>query len=317
MSPRVTSFDVARVCGVSRATVSYVLNNTTGRQIPAETRQRVLKAADALGYRPFGPARILRDGNQQLVLGVLPFDQLDSALARDLSYLQQKLAARQFTVVWHVGPHLARDRPHPSAFLSPSIVIAFADQTNLFRPIFLRQFGVPVLFLDIRRRRSVGQLQVNYLVQRGKREIIFVAPQRRGVSEHLNGVRQECARLGLTPPSAQIMPCSRQSARQTVTKILRSRRASSLGICCYNDEVALTLLAAFSDSGIEVPEEVAVIGCDDVSLAQFSIPPLTTIAFDNRAYLDFFIGNILAATKGESLREIPSFSVSIIARQSA
>jgi DNA-binding LacI/PurR family transcriptional regulator len=109
----------------------------------------------------------------------------------------------------------------------------------------------------------------------------------------------------------------RQSARKIVTKILKSRGASSLGICCYNDEVALTLLAAFSDFGIEVPGAVAVIGCDDVPLAQFSIPPLTTIAFDNRAYLDFFVGNILAATKGDSLREIPSFSVSIIARRSA
>jgi len=259
----------------------------------------------------------LRDGDQHLVLGVLPFDQLDSALARDLSYLQEELAARQFTVVWHVGPHLARDRPHPSAFLSPSIVIAFTDQTNLLPPVFLRQFGVPVLFLNIKRRQSVGQLQVNYLVQRGKREIVFVAPQRRGISGHLDGVHQECARLGLTPPLVQIVPSLRQSARKTVTKILKQRGALSLGICCYNDEVALTLLAAFSDSGIEIPAEVAVIGCDDVPLAQFSVPPLTTVAFDDRAYLDFFIGNILAATKGESLRENPSFSLSIIARQSA
>ena len=67
---RVTSEDVARASGVSRATVSYVLNNDPRQSIPLETRERVLKVARDLGYRPFTAARILRVGYSRIVLVV-------------------------------------------------------------------------------------------------------------------------------------------------------------------------------------------------------------------------------------------------------
>jgi len=314
--PRVTSFDVARASGVSRATVSYVLNNTAGHPIPSETRQRVLKAAHELQYRPFGPARTLRERNNHLILGVLPFEQVDSAIARDLHYLQAELAKRQFSVVWHVGPHVPIENAHPSAFLSPSAVISFSDKVDSSLSHFLNQFGVPVLFLKTRRRQSVGQRQVNYLVDSGKQNIAFAALERRGISNHLDDVRQACARLGLRPPIVHIVPSSRRGARKTIAKILK-RPGVPLGVCCHNDEVAFRLLAGLCDSGIRVPETVAVIGCDDVALAQLTIPPLTTVAIDNKEYIDFLVGNILAATKGECPRKIAPFSFSLITRQSA
>ena len=71
---RVTSEDVARASGVSRATVSYVLNNDPRQSIPQETRERVLKVARELGYRPFTAARILRAGYSRIVLVVLQFE---------------------------------------------------------------------------------------------------------------------------------------------------------------------------------------------------------------------------------------------------
>jgi len=314
--PRVTSFDVARASGVSRATVSYVLNNTAGHPIPAETRQRVLKAAHELQYRPFGPARTLRERNNHLILGVLPFEQVDSAIARDLHYLQAELAKRQFSVVWHVGPHVPIENVHPSAFLSPSAVISFSDKVDSSLSDFLNQFGVPVLFLKTRRRQSVGRQQVNYLVENGKQNIAFAALERRGISNHLNDVREECARLGLKPPIVQIVPFLRQGTRKTISKILK-RVGVPLGVCCHNDEVAFRLLAALCDCGIRVPETVAVIGCDDVALAQLTIPPLTTVAINNREYIDFLVGNILAAIKGECPREIAPLSFSLIMRRSA
>src|SRR5215470_18138705 len=227
-SPRVTSFDVARASGVSRATVSYVLNNTAGHPIPAETRQRVLKAAHELQYRPFGPARTLREGNNHLILGVLPFEQVDSAIARDLHYFQAELAKRQLSVVWHVGPHISVENAHPSAFLSPSAVISFSDKVDSSLSEFLNQFGAPVLFLKTRRRQSIGRQQVNYLVEHGKQNIAFATLQRRGIGNHLNDVRQECARLGLKPPIVQLVPSSRQDGRKTIAKILK-RTSAPLG----------------------------------------------------------------------------------------
>jgi DNA-binding LacI/PurR family transcriptional regulator len=314
--PRVTSFDVARASGVSRATVSYVLNNKAGHPIPTETRQRVLKAVHELDYRPFGPARTLRERENHLILGVLPFEQVDSAIARDLHYLQAELAKRQLSVVWHVGPNVSIENAHPSAFLSPSAVISFTDKVDSSLSDFLNQFGVPVLFLKTRRRQSIGRQQVSYLVEHGKQNIAFAALERRGIGNHLNDVRQECARLGLKPPIVQIVPFSRQGARKAISKILK-RAGAPLGVCCHNDEVAFMVLAALCDCGLSVPETVAVIGCDDVALAQLTIPPLTTVAINNKEYIDFLVGNIIAAINGECPREIAPFSFSLIMRQSA
>ena len=83
---------VARASGVSRATVSYVLNNDPRQSIPAETRERVLKAARTLGFQPFAPARSLRAGYSRLVLLVVQFEQVDPNVACDLHYLETGLA---------------------------------------------------------------------------------------------------------------------------------------------------------------------------------------------------------------------------------
>lgn len=317
---RLTSVDVALASGLSRATVSYVLNNDPRQTIPPETRERVLKAAEKLGYRPSAPARALRAGYSRLILGTLQFEQVDPNLARDMHYLEAELAARQFTLIWHVGTHVVGSM-HPSANLAPAVVLAFFHETDTKFAAFLQQFDVPVLsIINMTVREAVGRAQVNYLAEKGKRRIVYAAPERSDIQflaqTRLDGVRQECAKLGLKPPFVQVVPSSRSDAREAITKILK-RRALPLGICCYNDEVAFAVLAALSDAGISVPESVAVIGCDDIPLAQLSYPPLTTIAFESRQFLDLLVEKILAVSSGESPAEIPATPLSVVARGSA
>jgi DNA-binding LacI/PurR family transcriptional regulator len=318
---RLTSFDVARASGVSRATVSYVLNNDPRQTIPPKTRERVLKAARKLGYRPFAPARALRAGYSRLILGVLQFEQVDAGLAGDMHYLEAELTARQFTLIWHVGSKMAMDQTHPSANLAPAAVIAFVDESAPALAAFLRQFDVPILSLiNETVRQDAGRAQVAYLAQHGKRRIVFAAPERSDVQSlsqaRLDGVRQECAKLGLKPPFVHVVPSSRTGAQDAIAKILM-RRSPPLGICCYNDELAFAVMAALSDAGISIPESVAVIGSDDIPLAQLSIPPLTTIAFNNRQFLDLLIENIVLTSNGESPREVPPIPLSVVVRASA
>src|SRR5262245_23907323 len=119
---RVTSADVARASGVSRATVSYVLNNDPRQSISPETRERVLQAVEELGYRPFAPARILRAGRSQIVLAVLPFELVDPGLARGLKKLEAGLAAQGFSLIWYVGAPGPPGHTHPSANLTPAVI---------------------------------------------------------------------------------------------------------------------------------------------------------------------------------------------------
>jgi DNA-binding LacI/PurR family transcriptional regulator len=318
---RLTSFDVARASGVSRATVSYVLNNDANRGIPPDTRERVLKAARKLGYRPFAPARVLRAGCSRLVLGVLQFDQVDPKLAGEMHYLESQLAARGFNLIWHVGTQLATGATHPSANLAPDVVLAYVDRSVPILKGFLRQFGVPILSLvNPPVRQGAGRTQVAYLAERGKRRIVFAAPERGDLRSmfhaRLQGVREECARLGLPSPAVRVVPSARSGAQKAIAQML-ARRSVPLGICCYNDEIALSVLAALSDACICVPDPVGVIGCDDIPLAQLSIPPLTTISWDNRKFLDLLIENTVAASKREQLGTTAMAPISVVSRASA
>jgi DNA-binding LacI/PurR family transcriptional regulator len=317
---RLTSVDVARASGLSRATVSYVLNNPPGRNVPLETRERVLKAAQKFGYRPSAPARALRAGYSRLILGVLQFERVDPNLARDMHYLEAGLAKHQFTLIWHVGTQLVGPT-HPSKNLAVALVIGIVDETDPIFATFLQQFSVPVLpMINETIRQAVGRAQVSYLSERGKRRIVFAAPDRPDVQflsrARLQGAQQECSRLDLASPLVQIVPSSRSEARRALAKIL-VRRSPPLGICCYNDEVAFAVLAALSDADISVPDSVAVIGCDDIPLAQFTNPPLTTVAFDHCQFVDLLIKNILNASGGKTLQKIPTAPPSVVVRGSA
>ncbi len=318
---RVTSEDVARASGVSRATVSYVLNNDPRQSIPLETRERVLKVARELGYRPFTPARILRAGYSRIVLVVLQFEMVDPAMARSLKELEAALAGKGFSLIWYVGVHTASGHIHPSANLTPAVIVSLVDETDADISEFLRQFNVPILSMNSETsRQAVGKAQVSYLAGRGQRRIIFAAPERRDVQwlaqARLDGVRQGCVEHALEPPTVQVVPAFRIGAREAIMHLL-AQQSPPFGVCCYNDEVAFAVLAACSDASTQVPEQIAVIGCDDIPLAQLSIPSLTTITFDDSHWLATLTENILAASRGEPIREELPKPLSIVVRTSA
>src|SRR5215218_9071233 len=96
-SRRVTSADVARMAGVSRATVSYVLNDTPHQTISAHTRDRVLHAAAVLGYAPSAAARTLRTGRSDVVLCLLPDWPIGPEVGSMLGNLSTALARSGLT----------------------------------------------------------------------------------------------------------------------------------------------------------------------------------------------------------------------------
>jgi DNA-binding LacI/PurR family transcriptional regulator len=320
---RITSTDVARASGVSRATVSYVLNNDPRQTIPPETRERVMQAARELGYRPFAPARILRAGYSRLVLAVLPFEQVDPSLARVSRDLEVGLARLEFSLIWYVGVPDVHEI-HPSANLTPAVVIAFGSPSDPELASFVNEFSAPVVWMrDHDRGKQIGRLQVDHLAERGWQCIAFAAPERtdvRGLAQlRLAGVAERCTQLGLEAPAAKIVPLQRTGARAAIGELL-ANIAPPFGLCCYNDEVAFAALAGLADNGIRVPDAVAVIGCDDIPLAQLSTPALTTIATiqeDMERLLEARIAHILAASRGEPLQDPAPERVMVILRESA
>ncbi|MEN2741170.1 LacI family DNA-binding transcriptional regulator [Microbacterium sp. X-17] len=281
---RPTAADVARLSGVSTATVSYVLNRTPGQTIPASTCDRVLAAAQSLGYVPSAHAQALARGRTRIVLvdlSDLPHGERISAQAREFA-----AAIEEAGYIAVVAPPGRGGTDHTLLRGLASVVTPFAVLTTSPLPEELADelqgLGVHRLVsLSSRPEldRWIGMSareQIRFLQRRGHERIGYWSPadaplahlaeQRRLSAEdesRLLGLRFTALGAGTDPDAI-------------VTAV---RDAGVTAVATYNDEVAFPVLAALHGAGIRVPDDVAVIGIDDHPLAAFAIPALTTVTY--------------------------------------
>ncbi|MQA33816.1 LacI family DNA-binding transcriptional regulator, partial [Modestobacter roseus] len=269
---RVTSADVARESGVSRTTVSYVLNDTAGVTISADTRQRVRDAADRLGYSPSAAARALRSGRSDLVLCVLPNWPVGPVLDTVLDELTRELAERQLSVLVHHGRG-ARPLAELWRAVTPRAVVGFTE-FGAQDADAMRRAGIPVLSTSLDDdpravfavpQTRVGQLQAEHLADAGHVRLGWAGPAEPRLADfaerRLAGVRAECAWRGMAPPVVQEVDLDVRSATDAVRTW---HTAGVTAVAAYNDEVALAVLAGARARGLAVPDDLAVIGVDDV-----------------------------------------------------
>jgi DNA-binding LacI/PurR family transcriptional regulator len=283
-SRRVTSTDVAREAGVSQTTVSFVLNDTRGQTIPEETRRRVLEAAKRLDYRPRGSARSLAAGRSDVVLLALPGVPISANLSRFIEQLAAALAEQGLSLVTHLVEGHGRPLPDLCAAVDASAVISLIplDQET---SAALERAGAEVVLgagsQAIAELREIGRLQARHLIELGRERIGYALPGEHAaqfrVQERLRGVVAECADHGLAEPLAINVE---MDAAQAATAVDQWVGASVTGVCAYNDELAMAVLAGMNERGLRAPDDLAVIGVGDLPAARVSIPPLSTIAFD-------------------------------------
>jgi DNA-binding LacI/PurR family transcriptional regulator len=288
-----TSTDVARVAGVSRATVSYVLNNTSAVRISEPTRRRVREAAEELGYVPHAAARSLRAGHTRMVLlptAHLPmgplhgqfFDELHRAL-RDLDY----------TVVQYGSLGLTGDEAARAwAELRPVAVVSFGGITLNARGVqLLKRAGAKtVITLGAQRvegahslvmdQREVGIAAAGHLLERGRRRIGAVVPQEPG-REFFSKPRLEGLRLAVAGTGATVEPLAMRYDEESAAAL--AARWPGLGldaVFAYNDEYAQLLMRALQDAGVDVPGDTAVVGADDLLMGKLLRPRLSTVRLE-------------------------------------
>jgi DNA-binding LacI/PurR family transcriptional regulator len=308
---RVTSTDVAQEAGVSRATVSYVLNGVSRQGISDATAQRVRDAAARLGYLPSAAARSLRRGRSDVVLLAVGDWPYSFAVAQLVEHLTRELAASALTVlVHHRSPE---SRPvaemcwtvDAMAVVSLEGVSSQEEQTlqaagiHVAHPRAAGLAGHP----DIRVAASpeIGRLQVEHLAAAGHRRIGYAMPDdpRLGVfaQPRLDGARAACVDLGLAAPQQHTVPLDPTRAGAAVAA-WRSGSRPVTAVCAYNDEVALAVLAGLRGHGLAAPADMAVIGVDNTPAAGLAAPPLTTIDFHPAALGRYLAAIVLGEIKG-------------------
>lgn len=283
---RVTSRDVARRAGVSQSTVSYVMNDAPGQTISAATRERVLSAAAELGYTPSPTARALRRGHTEIVLVVIADGPLGTVAIMVLEAFAEVVEQHGYTVVYQrrrgrALTEILRD-------LTPVAIADLAAFTQADEAAVAER-GIPVVGLSFEGgdghamripQRRVGQVQAAHLADRGHTHLAYASSPEplAGVlmRGRLAGVQEECAARGLPAPVVVDVPLYPDAAARAVRR-LRDREEPITGVCAYDDEVALALLAGMAAHGLRAPEDLAVVGVDDVPLARLALPPLTTV----------------------------------------
>lgn len=284
-----TSADVARLAGVSRATVSYVLNNTRAVRISEPTRQRVREAAEELGYVPHAAARSLRAGHSRLVLIPAPSVPVSKLYGPFINELQWALSRLDYTVVQHGGVGLDGDEAARAwAELRPVAVLVPGTHISANAVAVLRRSGVravvtlgpePVegahaLLMD---HAAVGHAAARHLYERGRRRIGVVVPEEGGM-EAFALPRLAGAREALEGTDATVthlpLACTEEACARLAD---RWERLGLDGVFAYNDEYALLVLRALQDADIDVPGDVSLIGADDLVVGRLVRPRLSTV----------------------------------------
>lgn len=297
---RVTTADVARESGVSRATVSYVLNDVPGRVISTSTRELVLKTAQRLGHVPHGPARALRSGRSNLVLALVRDYSVGYIADRLIAELDRALSERGVMLVVQRYDESVRPLPEIWGLLSPDLVVAMAglDIPPLPEASPVRILRVQGTYPHDR----IGARQVDYLVGAGHTRIAYAAlanPRNELVAvERLAGALAEAERLGLPPVDVTELALGDAAAALAAVDRWTSGPDAVTAVCAHNDEIALVLLSALRARGLRPKEDLAVIGVDDIPIARVEV---TTIEIDVEAYIEVVVDGVTRALDGEEI----------------
>ncbi|NEB03273.1 LacI family DNA-binding transcriptional regulator [Streptomyces sp. SID13726] len=310
---RITSADVAREAGVSRATVSFVLNGTKGQTISESTRQRVLETAARLHYAPSAEARTLSRGRSDVVLLYQP-PQLPLT---DLGALVEFLAAEFATVGLTAVIHPWSRKPDGDVWtaITPVAVLAWdlpdsdvaAMRRNGVRAVVsLTAESDPVAqWIWGAREHSIARLQVERLLRAGHRRLGYARPHDERLAEasdmRLRALRRACAEHGVPAPVTLTVPGDEAGAEAAVDAVAAWREAAVTGVCAHDDVTALAVLAGLREHGLTAPSDLAVIGAVDSPAARLAAPPLTMVAVDMRDTARHLVEAVTSLLEGRSV----------------
>ena len=292
---RPTSQQVADLAGVSRTTVSFVLNKVKGVTLPDETKERVLSAAKTLGYIPDAAARTLASGQTRTLGLVLPDShhlEVDAFIPQLLYSLTEASNVQGFRVIVEGVREARKDAYRALAYAKQIdglvILNPRLDDLDSSLPDLITS-GFPVVFvsnIDHPKAYTVTQkplmdVAVRHLVELGHKRIAHItyAPVAfQGARDRLQVYRRVLSEAGLPTDDALVRYGNYDAASGfAATRSLLADGVTFSALFAGNDTLALGALAALHQAGLRVPEDVAVVGYDDIPTAAYAVPPLTTV----------------------------------------
>jgi LacI family transcriptional regulator len=328
--------DVAERAGVSIMTVSNVINGNRARVSP-ETIERVRRIAAELGYVPSASARSLSARSSRLIGLLVPAADEDSLMIsphnvamvgqieRELRRLGYHLLLRGITDQREVSEALR------SWSLDGAILLGFLDEeidgltgktVGGAHALAIDSYSANPLTTGPRSDDFAGaRLATRHLLDLGHRRIVFAGPAFTGVGvvhERFEGYRQAHADVGATWDSRLIETVNTTHAEGRELGLgLLDRQPEATAVFATADILAIGIMRGLAESGVRVPDDVSVVGFDNLDVCEYAVPQLTTVSQDITAKATTAVRMLIDSIEnGARPSEPVTISVSLVKRES-
>ena len=297
MRKRVTSKDVAERAAVSRTTVSLVLNNVGGIQISPETRQRVIDAANELGYVPDATAQALVSRRTKaigLVMTRSPHHiASDTFLPQILSGMMEVVKDNKLRLLFEYVEEEHQDYAYLELARAKHIdgMILLTPRLDDAGVKRLEEMELPTVLMGEIQGSSLYSVDVDnqlaarsaieYLLELGHRQIACISHATAtytAAPDRVSGYKKALQDAGITPDEDLIRYAdfTPESGYHSMKSLLASHKKFT-AVFIASDNVAIGGKAALLEAGLRIPDDISLVGFDDIPWAQFSSPPLTTV----------------------------------------
>jgi DNA-binding LacI/PurR family transcriptional regulator len=291
---RVSIKDIAKAAGVSHSTVSRALSDSP--LVSDETKAHIQRLAKEMGYSPNSLARSLVT-RQTYTVGVVVTTIADPFIAAVVQGIEATAQDHGYTVILcNSGAVPEREIAAVETLRSKRVdgVIVTSSRIGALYLEHLERIGVPIVLINNHNEESGrytftvtvdnqhgGRLATKHLIDLGHRRIAYVTAPADHSSDldRMTGYQQALTEAELEPDPALVIPGNgRADGGERALETLRALTAPPAAVFCYNDMTAVGLMTAARRAGLSVPQDLAVVGFDDIPFATYFHPSLTTIA---------------------------------------
>ncbi|GEP24363.1 LacI family transcriptional regulator [Lentilactobacillus diolivorans] len=290
MTKKVTITDLAKRANVSVTTVSQILNGKDDR-FSSKTVKKVRQLQKEMGYAPdFNAQSLIRRSGR--TIGVLVPNINNPFFSRFLRGIESEAMAHDYIPLIFGSNNNQKLESH---YLFESIrraadgmIIASAISDLSYIDNILTQNGIPYLLIDQApvvkgdkvdvNNRLGGALLANYLIKKGHQRVVVVADENPtlNMEERLNGFLETYRKAGIPVNDDQIVKTTltKDGGYQATNQALLQKPTAIFAI---NDEIAIGLYRGIHEAGLTIPDDISIVGYDDIDLAEYITPKLTTV----------------------------------------
>ena len=284
--------DVARLAGVSTTTVSHVMNKT--RFVAENTTKKVAAAVDELNYAPSAVARSLKS-NSTRTIGMLVTKSTNLFFAQVIHGVEEFCYTQGYSLILcNTDGNISKLHDYLRMLTEKRVdglLIMCSDlhpknvdllQKNKDLPLLIMDWGTQDLTTDCIQdnAKEGGYIATQHFIENGHTKIACITGplEKRTCQMRLEGFRMALEEAGIKENSDWVIEADFEceSAVKAALQLLEQKERPT-AVFCFNDTMALAAISAFRGAGLKIPQDISIIGYDNIEIAPFFSPPLTTV----------------------------------------